>query len=296
MSQTLLSWRTDTYVAIIIISMRINRSLRLLIAGLAVALSLLNMAPAAASSANISRAYKSTVSIPNGSLVSLNKSKTDYVEPANTSNGSLLIGVAVKSDDSLLAVNASDTTIQVATSGTASVLVTDLNGPIVVGDQIAVSPFDGVGMKQKAGSRVIGLAQTDFDANGVGVQTETVTDKSGKSKQIHIGFVRVNVGAGVTSTASGAISDANLNALQRIAKSITGHQVATWRVIISLIIVTVAAAALITLTYAAIYGSIISVGRNPLGSHNVFKTLRSVLAMALLTALLAGGTVFLLLN
>jgi hypothetical protein len=264
--------------------------------GLVTALALLSLAPAAASSANISRAYKSTAIIPNGSLVSLSKTQTDYVQPANIDNGSLLIGVIVATQDSLLAVNASDSTVQVATSGTASVLVSDINGSINVGDQIGVSPFDGVAMKQQAGARVIGLAQTEFDVNAEGVQAQTVTDKTGKSKQINVGFVRVNIGAGVTSTTTGGSSAANLNPLQKIAKSLVGHEVATWKVIISLIIVTVAVIALITLTYAAIYGSIISVGRNPLGSHNVFRTLRSVLLMAFLTAALAIATVFLLLK
>lgn len=275
--------------------MRVFRGLRLLLTGLVIALSLLSLAPAAASSANISRAYKSNDSIPNGSLVSLDKDQTDYVQASNLSNASLLLGVVVASDDSLLAVNASNTTLQIATSGTASVLVSDIYGEIKVGDQIAVSPFDGVGAKQQPGGRVIGLAQTNFDPNSDGTETQTVTDKTGNSKEIKVGSVRVNIGAGVTSTAAGVISS-NLNPLQKIAKSLTGKQVATWRVIISMIIVIVAMAALITLTYAAIYGSIISVGRNPLGSHAVFHTLRSVLGMAFLTACLAAVTVFLLLH
>lgn len=268
---------------------------KLLVTGVVLVLSLLSLMPASASSANISRAYKSSTSIPNGSLVSLSKSNTDYVVLANSSNGSLLIGVAVSSDDSLLAVNPSDNTVQVATSGTASVLVTDLNGAIGVGDQIAVSPFDGVGMKPSSGARVIGLAQTALDPNASGTQTETVTDKTGKSRQIHVGIVRVNLGAGVTSQAAGT-GDQNLSALQKIAKSLVGHTVSTWRIIMSIAIVTVAAAALIALTYAAIYGSIISVGRNPLGSHNVFRTLRTVLAMAVMMAALAIGSVVLLLR
>lgn len=275
--------------------MRVFRGLRVLSTGLVVALALLSLAPAAASSANISRAYKSTDPIPKGSLVSLDKQQSDFVQAANLGNASLLLGVVVASDDSLLAVNASNTTVQVATSGTASVLVSDLYGNIKVGDQIAASPFDGVGAKQKPGARVIGLAQTNFNPSDPGTQTQTVTDKTGKSKEIKVGLVRVNIGAGVTSTAAGSVS-ANLNPLQKIAKSLTGKQVATWRVVISMVIIIVAMVALITLTYAAIYGSIISVGRNPLGSHAIFHTLRSVMGMALLTACLAGATVFLLLH
>lgn len=275
--------------------MRVFRGLRVLSTGLVVALALLSLSPAAASSANISRAYKSTTSITNGSLVSLNKDQSDYVELASTQNAALLLGVAVASEDSLLAVNASNTTVQVATSGTASVLVSDLAGPIKVGDQITVSPFEGVGMLQKSGGRVIGLAQTAFNGQGSDSTSQEVTDKAGNKKTIKVGLIRVTIGAGITSN-SGQTSEADLNALQKLAKSLIGHQVATWRLIISIIIVTVTFAALITLTYAAIYGSIISVGRNPLGSSAIFRTLRSVLAMAFLTAAVAGLAIFFLLR
>ena len=283
-------------IAIIVNSMRAFRGLRVLLTGLVVALAVLSLSPASASSsANISRAYKPNTAIPNGSLVSLNKDQSDYVELASTANASLLLGVAVASDDSLLAVNASNTTVQVATSGTASVLVSDLSGPIKVGDQVTVSPFEGVGMLQKSGGRVIGLAQTEFTGQGSSATSQEVTDKAGNKKTINVGLIRVTIGAGITSN-SGQTSEGELNALQKIAKNLVGHQVATWRIIMSIVIVTVTFAALITLTYAAIYGSIISVGRNPLGSSAIFRTLRSVLFMAVLTAAVAGISIYFLLH
>lgn len=282
-------------VAIIVSVMTVNRQLRLLLCGLSIAVALISLAPVSASSANISRSYKSTETIPVGSLVSLDSDQSDYVVAANSSNGKLLLGVVVKSDDSLLAVNVSNTTLQIATSGTASVLVSDLNGAIKVGDQIGVSPFSGVGMKLATGGHGIGLSQTAFNSNTEGTSTQEVTDKAGNNKTIRVGLVRVNVGAGLTSTSAEG-NQAELNSLQKIAKSLLGHQVATWRIVLSIIIILVAVAALIALTYASIYGSIISIGRNPLGSHSIFKTLRTVMAMVLLTAVLAGFMVFMLLH
>lgn len=275
--------------------MTMNRRLRLLLSGLGLALALISLAPVSASSANISRSYKSTQTIPLGSLVSLDETQSDYVVAANNSNGKLLLGVVVDSNDSLLAVNVSSTTVQIATSGTASVLVSDLGGNIRVGDQIGVSPFDGVGMKLAANSHGIGLAQSTFSADTAGSTTQEVTDKAGTTKKIHVGLARVNVGAGLTS-ASAQGSQAELNSLQKIAKSLVGHQVATWRILLSIIIILVAIAALISLTYASIYGSIISVGRNPLGSHSIYKTLRAVLGMVLITAVLAGFMVYMLIH
>jgi hypothetical protein len=201
----------------------------------------------------------------------------------------------VASNDSLIAVDATTApgTVQVATSGRASALVSTLNGDIKIGDQVGVSPFDGVGMKALPGSRVIGLAETAFNSNTEGATAEHVTDKSGKTSSVQIGYVRVNIAIGTNAT---ILTTADLNSLQKFAKTLTGHTVSTERVAISLAVATVAILALITLIYASIYGSIISIGRNPLAKYTVLRTLSSVLALALLTAVVSGVTIFFLLR
>jgi hypothetical protein len=270
------------------------RPLRLLLAGLATSLVALGLAPAGASSANISHSYHSTSSIPNGSIVSLDPSRTDYVQLSNIDNGNRLLGIAVAKDDSLLAVDPADGAVQVATSGNATVLVSTLNGAIGVGDQIAVSPFNGIGMKASSGSRVIGLAQTAFNSSSAGATSQQITDKTGKTAAVQVGYTRVTIGIGTNNTA--ANGNEKLNGLQKLARSLTGHTVSTPRVIVSLVVATVALIALITLIYASIYGSIISIGRNPLAKYAVFRTLGSVLGMAALTAVIAGLTIFFLLR
>lgn len=255
----------------------------------------LGLAPAGASSANISRSYQSGSGITAGSIVSLDPERSDYVQLANTSNGSRLLGVAVGEKDSLLAVDARDGALQVATSGNVNTLVSTVNGDIRVGDQIGVSPFNGVGMKALLGSRVIGLSQTDFSSASDGATRQTVTDKDGKSRQVSIGYIRIGIAVGTNNT-TGGNSTANLTSLQKAVKSVTGRTVSNIRIILSLVVVLVSLLALITLVYAAIYSSIISIGRNPLAKYAVFRTLGSVLSMAALTTLVASVTVFLLLR
>jgi len=262
---------------------------------LAVAVStcaVLSLTPASASSANISHAYHSPTAIPNGSLVSLDQQRSDYVQLTNVTNGSRLLGVATASQDSLLAVDASSATVQVATSGTVSVLVSTVNGAIHVGDQVAASPFNGIGMKSEPGAHIIGLAQTSFTATSAGVTTQTVTDKAGQQRKIQIGLLRLSIAVGVDNSGVGG---QQLNALQRFVKSVTGRTVSTARVVLSLLIALVALLTLITLIYGAIYGSIVSVGRNPLAKHAIFRTLRTVLAMVLVTAAIATSLIAFLL-
>jgi hypothetical protein len=273
--------------------MRRLRTLKVLLTGVLLSLVVLSLAPAGASSANISHSYHGVGSIPNGSIVSLDPQRSDYVQPANTSNGVRLLGVAVNGDDSLLAVDATPGLIQVATSGTATVLLSTLNGNINVGDPVSVSPFNGVGMKAEDGARTIGLAQTSFNRGTGGATFENVKDKKGKDTQIAVGLARLTISIGTDNTNA---TTQNLNGLQRFARSITGHTVSTLRVAISLIIVSVSLLALITLVYASIYGSIISVGRNPLAKYAVFRTLGTVLSMAALTTLVTAVTVYLLLK
>jgi hypothetical protein len=270
-----------------------GRGLRLFLTGAISTLTVLGLAPVGASSANLSHAYHSSTAIKNGSIVSLDPTKQDYIVPANLDNGSKLLGVVVASNDSLIAVDAAPGTVQVATSGSATALVSTLNGDIHVGDQVGVSPFNGVGIKALPGSRVIGLAQTSFSAKSSEGISQTVTDKQGKKSTIKVGYVQVNIAIGTNAT---ILTADNLNSLQKFAKTITGRTIPTDRVILSMAVAIVALFALVTLIYASIYGSIISIGRNPLAKYAVFRTLGSVMGLALLTAVVSGVTIYFLLK
>lgn len=282
----------DQHTGIIINSMRNKRSVRLLLTGVGAALILIGLAPAGASSANISHSYKSNNTIKNGSIVSLDPNHSDYVVPASVDNGSRLLGVAVASNDSLIAVDATSGALQVATTGTVTTLVSTLNGDIRVGDQVAVSPFNGVGMKAQPGSRVIGLAQTAFNGGTEGATTEAVKTKDGQQHSVKVGYLRLNIAIGTNAN----VLTSDLNGLQKVVESVTGHTVPTVRIVISIAVALIALLALITLVYASIYGSIVSIGRNPLAKYAVFRTLSSVLGLALLTSVIAGLTIFFLLR
>lgn len=248
--------------------------------------------PVSAASPNISHAYQTTETISSGDLVSFVAGRSNYVEPANTTNGSRLVGVAVSSKDSLVAVDAGASKTQVATSGTAVVLASTVNGDINVGDQVGVSPFSGFGMKAEPGSQIVGVAQSRLYPGAANSQSREVANQKGKQQTVVFGSVRVSVNVGASATAG----DQNLNALQRFVHSLTGHTVPTLRIVISLIIALVSLVALVTLVYGSIYGSIIAVGRNPLARASIYKTLAAVVTMALLIGAVAALVIFFLLR
>jgi len=254
---------------------------------------LFGLGAAGAASSSLSRSYGADEAFTTGSLVSLDERRSDFVELADSRNGSRLVGVVVPPDDSLLAVDSAGGKVQVATSGIVNALVSTLGGPIGVGDEVGVSPFSGIGIRATPGSRIIGLAQGEFKEGSKGAIRQSAKDKQGKMNQITVGYVPVSIAIATDGTLS---KEAKLNGLQRLVQGMTGRTIPTVRLVIILAIAITALLVLVTLVYAAIYGSIISIGRNPLAKYAVFRTLSVVIGLALLTAGVAGLSIFFLLR
>ncbi len=249
------------------------------------------MLPVVVHAAAISRSYHIDGGPTKGSLVALDTSKSGTGHLANIANSSNLLGAVVGQNDSLLAIDPSDNTVQVAIGGEAPVLVSTINGDIKAGDLISVSPLIGLGMKAQPGLPVIGQAQMAFTAQSAGAATRQVTDRSGKTKSVQVGFVGVEIR--VNNSTDGT---ASLNALQRVAQSLTGRVISTARILLSLVIAVITLVTLTILIYGAIFGSIISIGRNPLAKSDIIRSLRSVLLLALLLSAVAGIALVLLLS
>ncbi len=108
--------------------MRYLSDLRLFAAGIVIILVVLGLSPTGASSANISHSHRSTISIKNYSLASIDPTHWGYIHLANSANGSRLLGVTVARNDSLLVVDATNGFAQVATSGSTARLASTRNG------------------------------------------------------------------------------------------------------------------------------------------------------------------------
>lgn len=257
-----------------------------------VTVSLFANTSATAASATISHSYHVTTAIPAGSLVSLASGKSDTVEPSDSGDGDHLIGVAVGDKQSLLAIDPRSGQTQVAVSGTVSALVSTLNGDITTGSHITASALKGVGIKAATGDHVIGVADADFTSRSVGATSQSIRDSKGRSHQVSVGYIPVTIGI-TTLTDSGG---PELNSLQKLVKSLTGHVISTARILLAIVVTVLALSFIITLSYGSIYGSIISIGRNPLAKFVILKSLTGVLIMTSLTAFIAMITVYLLLH
>jgi hypothetical protein len=233
---------------------------------------------------DLSRSFSSTEKIEPGSLVSIDKPKEGYVTAANTDNAEQLVGIAVLSDNSLLAVNSSDNKAQIAISGQATALVSNLNGDIKPGDMIAVTAFTGIGAKALSGARVVGISQGSFNSSSAGAKKITVTDTKGKTKEISIGAVAVVISVGTMETASQTLAS---NSLQGFAANIAGRPVSLIRVAICLIIGLAAIISLVVVVNSTIRNGIAAVARNPLAKPAIFDSMAQVMVMVAFIAVVS---------
>lgn len=245
---------------------------------LAVAAALVStLLPALASAATaISQGYMTSDDLTLGSMVSLEKNTTDRVKAATTTNVDGLLGIVINSDSSLLSVtNGQDNQVQVATSGTIQVLVSDINGPVEQGDHITASPLAGIGMRASANVRVIGVAQSDMKS----ASKQSYKDKDGKQHEVMIGQVPVlvNVAYYFKEPEKTVIP----GALQNVANALAGKEVSTLPILLSSGIFVVMLIVVCSIVYSMIRSSIISVGRNPMSQSAIYRDLIQLSALVL---------------
>jgi len=216
----------------------------------------------------ISQGFTTSDKLPLGSIVSLQNNTSDHVLATTTSNASNILGVVINDGSSLMSLsNGQSNQVQVATSGIASVLVSDINGDIVQGDQITASPIQGVGMKATDNAKVVGIAQGS-PINNTDKQ-QFYTDDQGKKQPLILGEVPILVN--VTYYFKEPEKTIVPKAIQDLADSIAGKTVNTLPIIISAGIFIITLIVVVSIIYTMIRSSIISVGRNPMSQSAVYR-------------------------
>ena len=232
--------------------------------------------PGASALTPISQGYTATEPLASGSIVSLEKNSSDYVKAATTSNVNNLLGIVISDSSSLISLSSGQTgQVQVATSGVAQVLVSDLNGDISTGDQITASPIAGVGMKATGNTKVIGIAQGDLTATNSTKQTYTDANKHKQTVVITQIPVQVSVSYYYKQPEKTVIP----SAIQNIANALAGKKVDPLPVLISAGIFVVTVIVVVSIIYSMIHSSIISVGRNPMSQSAIYRDMLQLSAL-----------------
>ena len=232
----------------------------------------------------ISQGYSTKEDLSLGSIVSLQKNSSDTVTAATTSNADSIFGIVINSDSSLLALtNDTKEQVQVATSGTVPVIVSDINGEIHQGDHITASPLRGVGMKASANVRIVGIAQGGMK----NATKETYKDKAGKEHSVTLGEVPVivNVAYFFKEPEKTVVP----TALQNMANALAGKTVSTLPIVLSAAVFLIMLIVVSSIIYSMIKSSIISIGRNPMSQAAVYRDL--IQLSSLVIAILAVGLI-----
>ncbi|MEI6327447.1 MAG: hypothetical protein WCO78_05015, partial [Candidatus Roizmanbacteria bacterium] len=150
-------------------------------------------------------------SLSPGDLVSVDPNYAEHVKRAG--KGDIVVGV-VSTDPGLRlsskAIPATGATwVPIALVGRVPVKVTTSNGPIHIGDSIALSSISGVGMKATQAGDVIGQALSEFTADGQG--TVIVFIKNAYFTGAHLGDGSTTI---ATDSASLASDSAGLTNIQ----------------------------------------------------------------------------------
>lgn len=241
-------------------------------------------APLALALTVISESYQTKSELPVGSIVSLVKDSRTDVEPAATASVDNLLGVVVNPDSSLITVSTGNSEqVQIATSGTLPVLVSDINGEIKRGDHITASPLKGIGMLANGNVRVVGIAQGDM----TGRHEQIIKDIDDNDQKVTIGEVPVliNVAYFFKEPEKSIIPIA----LQNVANSLAGREVKPLPIIISGAIFLVTLIVVVSIIFSMIRHSIISIGRNPMSQSAVYRDV--IQLSALVVGILAVATV-----
>lgn len=255
--------------------------------GLTLAVCLLIITPSmTAFAVAIAQGFTSSQILVPGSLVSTQNSKVGEVVAADTENTGNIVGVVVASGDATLNVNAT-AAVQVATSGSTDVFVTDLAGSIKAGDKITASPLSGVGMKANDSVKIVGIAEENFDSSRPS-KSQTITSRDGTSRQVRVGSIPVRVQVAYysvpqTKTVVPAF-------LQQFGNSVAGKQVSTFRIMVGFFIILAAIVSVSVMLFSAMRASIISIGRNPLASNSIYRSVFEAFGVsAVILAVAVGG-------
>lgn len=260
---------------------------------LGVVLILGQASPVAAANSNkqqVAQGYTAGSSIQTGMIVRLDTTNANKVVALDLKNINKMFGVVVSANSAALTLSQASNTQQVYVTnyGQHSVLVTNQNGPIKVGDYITISSLGGVGMKADSSqSLVLGQAAGNF--NGVNnVQgNATLTASNGSKTSVAIGSIPVDIAIASNPLAQGP--QGLPTALKDITKFATNKSVSATRVYLSLLIIVAGIIIVITVIYAGVRNGIISLGRNPLAKKAIGGSLfRLVLAAIIIFALSLG--------
>ena len=240
----------------------------------------------------ITQGYNSSINLPAGAIVSIIKGSSNNVELASLVTADTMVGVVIDNNNAQVSLTSGSGQVQVATSGVNQVLVSDINGRIYSGEEIAASPINGVGMAATQNAEIIGAAEGNFP-NATSTK-QTVTTANGTKQVVDIGNIPVLVNVGYYAKQPNKTLVPTV--IQNLANALAGKQVKTLPVLISMAIFLITLIVVVSIIYSLVHGSIISVGRNPMAQAAVYRNVIQLSALVVGLIAIAMFAIFMILT
>ena len=242
----------------------------------------------------VAQAYTSSSNLQPGMIVRLDTSKSGQVTALDLTHINQMLGVVISASEAALTLSQATPTAQqvyVSNFGQHSVLVTNQNGPINVGDYITISALSGLGMKADSNeSLVLGQAASAFDGVHNVLSSSSLTSSTGQKTTVNIGTIPVDINIANNPIAQGAKGvPAFLNKLTKFA---TNKTVSASRIYLGMLCVVAGLVITITIIYSGIKNGFISIGRNPLAKRAIVVNLARVVAIAVVIFAISLGAAY----
>jgi hypothetical protein len=226
----------------------------------------------------VAQAFKTTDgSLSAGALVTLKMGSANVVEKATSDHTPQLLGVAA--NNPLIALGGGASQTQVVVSGLTPALVSDINGPVKIGDKITASPIEGVGMKAIVSTEIVGTAESNLSDSTL--TSEHLTDRTGRSVPVKIGTVNIQVNVSYYVAPHSRLDEIVPTFLVNVGSSIAGKEISPLRVLIGFFSLLAGFIIAGVMLQAGVRSGIISLGRNPLASGILRRSLVDVLVTSM---------------
>lgn len=235
-----------------------------------------------ASLQSVAQSYDSKTALQQGLIVQLDGGSKTNVKLVTYKDAAKTFGVVVGATSAAVSLSSSAAAQQayVVTAGRYEVLVSNQNGAIQVGDWIAASAADGIGMKaDNTESTVLGRAVTAFDGKKNVISTSQLKNSSGQQTKVAFGAVQVDIGvkpSPVVVTSDNGVPPV----IQKLATSLVGKPISAGQLWASAAILLVGFGIMGSLMYGGVQTGMTAISRNPLARKSILRSMMQVVIIS----------------
>jgi hypothetical protein len=247
----------------------------------------------------VTQSYNAGSGVQAGMIVELDAKNAKTVVPLSDADSKNLLGVVVPQGSTTIVLSpetAKQQQVLVATSGEYSVLVSNQNGPIKIGDYISISAIAGVGMKANGDQEeVLGKAAGNFTGTSNVLGTASLKNAGGQNVKVAIGRVSVDL-----YISHNPLFDKSAQYvpgfLAKIAVTVANKPVSAARIYLSMAVLLITAFFVANMLYSGIKSGMTAVGRNPLSKKSIVRSLVETVLAGIIIFVVGIFAVYLLLK